>query len=72
MYKIVLNALLDVLCVGTISLMIYQGQTLMTYCAASFLSRNVMHNLLEKIDSYLWTKKPNTLMPEVCSTCAYT
>lgn len=27
--------------------------------------RNVMHNLLEKIDSYLWAKKPNTLMPEL-------
>ncbi|XP_062609661.1 uncharacterized protein LOC134271482 [Saccostrea cucullata] len=27
--------------------------------------RNMMHNLLEKIDSYLWAKKPNTLMPEL-------
>ncbi|XP_076115391.1 uncharacterized protein LOC143083080 isoform X1 [Mytilus galloprovincialis] len=27
--------------------------------------RNVTHSLLEKLDSYLWTKKPNTLMPEL-------
>ncbi|XP_048781169.2 uncharacterized protein LOC125683761 isoform X3 [Ostrea edulis] len=27
--------------------------------------KNVMHNLLEKVDSYLWAKKPNTLMPEL-------
>ncbi|XP_021339586.1 Hermansky-Pudlak syndrome 5 protein-like isoform X2 [Mizuhopecten yessoensis] len=27
--------------------------------------RNVTHNLLEKLDSYLWAKKPTTLMPEL-------
>ncbi|XP_061176363.1 uncharacterized protein LOC133185262 [Saccostrea echinata] len=27
--------------------------------------RNMLHNLLEKIDSYLWARKPNTLMPEL-------
>ncbi|XP_060072423.1 BLOC-2 complex member HPS5-like [Ylistrum balloti] len=27
--------------------------------------RNVTHNFLEKLDSYLWAKKPTTLMPEL-------
>lgn len=42
--------------------MIYQA-ALIFLCLSS--CRNVMHNLLEKVDSYLWAKKPNTLMPEV-------
>lgn len=40
---------------------------LFKYGSTFFFCRNVMHNLLEKIDSYLWAKKPNTLMPEVGS-----
>ena len=31
------------------------------------LFRLVVHNMLEKVDSYLWAKKPVHLTPQVCS-----